>query len=182
MTTERSNFHVLTGGSGSGKSSIVAELKRQGHVCAEEAGRGIVRQQVAIGGDGTPWQDRIKFRELLLSRSIDIFEGIVETDRPVFFDRGIPETIGYCRFLGVPVPPHLRAAAALYRYAPTVYVTPPWREIYETDAERRQSWDDAVADYRVNVDAYAECGYRLVEVPRAPVTDRAALVLRHVGS
>ncbi len=133
-----------------------------------------------IGGDATPWQDPIKFREALLSRSIHIFEQVPERHRPVFFDRGIPDVVGYARFLDVPVPAHHRAAVALYRYASTVFVTPPWREIYENDAERKQTWADAVADYRVNAEAYAEAGYRLVEVPRAPVAERVEFILERV--
>ena len=180
MKFERDNFHVVTGGSGSGKSSIIAALKARGFACVEEAGRQLVQQQVRIGGDATPWQDRLKFRELSLSLSIHGYEQVAERDRPVFFDRGIPETVGYARFLGVPVPAHHRAAVALYRYASTVFVAPPWREIYENDAERKQTSADAVADYRVNVDAYAEAGYRLVEVPRAPVAERVAFILERV--
>ena len=144
--------------------------------------RQLVQEQTRIGGNATPWRDPIKFRELLLSRSIYIFEQVSERNRPVFFDRGIPEVVGYARFLRVPVPAHHRAAVALYRYASTVFVTPPWREIYENDKERRQTWADAVADCRVNVEAYAEAGYRLIDVPKAPVAERVAFILERVGS
>ena len=116
----------------------------------------------------------------MLSRSIHIFGQVPERHRPVFFDRGIPDVVGYARYLDVPAPAHHRAAVALYRYASTVFVTPPWREIYENDAERKQTWADAVADYRVNAEAYAEAGYRLVEVPRAPVAERVEFILERV--
>lgn len=180
MTQSRRNFYVLTGGSGSGKSTIIAALRARGFACAAEAGRQIVQEQLRRGGDGTPWQDRLKFRELLLARSIEIFEQVIERHRPVFFDRGIPEIIGYARFLEVPVPAHHAAAARSYRYAATVFVTPPWREIYENDAARRQPWADAVADYRVNVEAYTALGYRLVEVPKATGAERVDTILKHV--
>ena len=91
MIYERDNFYVLTGCSGAGKSSIIQALKARGILCVDEAGRQIVQEQVRIGGDGTPWQDRIKFRDLLLSRYMYLFEQVTERTQSVFFDRGIPE-------------------------------------------------------------------------------------------
>src|SRR6266851_393327 len=79
MIEQRDNYYVVTGCSGGGKSAIIEALKARGFLCADEAGRMIVREQVRIGGNGTPWQDPIKFRELLLSRYIYLFEQITET-------------------------------------------------------------------------------------------------------
>ncbi len=178
----RDNFFVLTGGSGTGKSTLVEALGREGYPCVREVGRQIVQEQLAIEGGVTPWDNPLGFRALLFERSVAAFQGVEERERPVFFDRGICECIGYSRFLGVPVPDAYVEAARLFRYAPTVFVTPPWQEIFENDPERPQSWDDAVRDYEVNAEAYAEAGYTLVEVPRTSVEKRVAFVLDKVGA
>ncbi len=141
----------------------------------------IVREQLRDGGDATPWENPVAFRELAFTRSVAAFESIEERVRPVFFDRGIVECVGYSRFLNVPVPARYRAAVNKYRYGSPVFVTPPWQEIYRNDAERQQSWDHAVEDYRVNIAAYREAGYDLVEVPRAPIGDRVRFVLERIG-
>jgi predicted ATPase len=172
MIYERDNFYVLTGCSGAGKSSIIQALKARGILCVDEAGRQIVQEQVRIGGDGTPWQDRIKFVELLLSRYMYLFEQITERTRPVFFDRGIPDLIT--------VSEHHRAAARIYRYARKVFIAPPWPEIFRTDEERRHSYEDALAEYRLTPEAYREAGYQLIEVPKAPVSERVDFILQHV--
>ncbi|HEX8810579.1 MAG TPA: AAA family ATPase, partial [Terracidiphilus sp.] len=101
MILERTNFYVITGCSGGGKSTLIDALRRRGFQCVDEVWRHIVRQQLRIGGDATPWQDQVKFRELLLARYMDVFEEVVERTRPVFFDRGIPEAIGWSRLLNV---------------------------------------------------------------------------------
>ena len=174
------NFYVITGCSGGGKSSIIEALKAKGFSAVEEAGRQIVQEQMRIGGDGTPWQDRMKFRELLLSRYIALFEQVTERTRPVFFDRGIPELIS-SSWLGVgPILEHHRIAAERYRYARKVFIVPPWREIFTTDAERRHSFEDALAEYRLTPDAYRQCGYELIEVPKAPVPERVEFILSKV--
>lgn len=55
------DFHIITGGPGSGKSTLIDALAAQGFHHMPEAGRAIIRDQVAIGGTALPWADRIAF-------------------------------------------------------------------------------------------------------------------------
>jgi len=43
-------FFVLTGGPGSGKTTLIEALESRGLLRSVEAGRAIIREQVAIGG------------------------------------------------------------------------------------------------------------------------------------
>jgi predicted ATPase len=63
-------FFVITGGPGSGKSTLVAALAARGYPHMPEAGRAIIRDQVAIGGEALPWSDRRAFAELMLGREL----------------------------------------------------------------------------------------------------------------
>src|SRR5690606_5939897 len=118
---------------------IIGRLAARGFPTVAESGRAILRQQAAIGGNAVHHGDAEAYRELMLQRGVDDFERMSgETDVPVFFDRGIAELAGYSRLIGVAVPAHVRRAAALYRYNPTVFVAPPWPEIYVNDDLRRQ--------------------------------------------
>jgi predicted ATPase len=45
------------------------------------------------------------------------------------------------------------------------------------DAERIQTWAEAVASYEACARGYEAAGYELVELPRVSVEDRAAFVL-----
>lgn len=180
MIELRSNFFILTGASGSGKSSIIAALKARGQVCVEEIGRQVVRDQVRIGTDATPWQNPARFMELLLARSIQAYESVEERSLPVFFDRGLPETIGHARLLEPAAAAPFFQAAATHRYHRTVFFTPPWREIYVTDAERRHSFEEGVAGHRAELAAYVECGYTLVEVPKDSINARVDFILQRV--
>lgn len=177
----RHNFFVLTGASGSGKSSILDRLQRRGHLCVPEMGRQVVKDEVAAGSDGTPWQDGERFIELVLARSIEAFQAIQERVRPVFFDRSIAECIGGALAAGRPPLPHRLEAARTFRYHPMVFVTPPWPEIYVNDAERRHSFEQGLQYHRAELAAYAHCGYRLVEVPRGPVEGRVDFILEQVA-
>jgi predicted ATPase len=181
MTSLRSNFHIITGGPGSGKTSVIEALGERGFCCVDEVGRKIIREQLMIGGDALHWGDRAKFLELMLSRSIGDYERAGDGDGPVFFDRGIPELAGYGLLVGIPVPAHVTKAAELFRYARRVFVMPPWREIYRNDVERKQDFSEAIASHDLAVATYREFGYEPLEVPKASVAERVAFIIEHVG-
>ena len=48
---------VITGGPGSGKTTLIDALEAAGFARTHEAGRGIIRDQTAIGGPALPWRD-----------------------------------------------------------------------------------------------------------------------------
>ncbi len=48
-------FVVLSGCSGGGKSTLLAELRRRGHACVEEPGRRIIQEEARNGGQAVPW-------------------------------------------------------------------------------------------------------------------------------
>lgn len=181
MVRAKTNFHIITGGPGAGKTSIIEALRERGYRCVDEVGRQIIREQVLIGGDGLHWGDRAKFLELMLSRSMRDYELASEHAGPVFFDRGLPEFAGYCRLTGMPVPRHVETAVALFRYAPTIFVAPPWPEIFVNDAERKQDFQEAIATCDAVVAACREAGYETVEIPRVPVADRVEFILFRIN-
>ncbi|EFL02359.1 LOW QUALITY PROTEIN: conserved hypothetical protein, partial [Streptomyces sp. SPB78] len=102
---------MVTGGPGAGKTTLLDALARRGHPITAEAGRAIIREQRACGGDALPWADRARFAELMVARDAATYAGADRAGPPVFFDRGLPDTIGYLRLEGLPVPPALPRAA-----------------------------------------------------------------------
>lgn len=108
MSHDGSNCFVLTGGPGSGKSTLIEALATAGFRTAPEAGRAIIRDQVAIAGRALPWVDPLLFAEMMLARDLQSYADHAGHDGPVFFDRGIPDVIGYLTLVGLPVPDHMR--------------------------------------------------------------------------
>jgi predicted ATPase len=99
----------------------------------------------------------------------------------VFFDRGIPDVLGYLRLVSLPAPEHMRKAADSFRYHHRVFIAPPWPEIFRQDRERKQDFDEAVRTYEALVATYTELGYDLLEIPRAPVDERARFLLANIN-
>lgn len=180
MTRADQCLFVVTGGPGAGKTTLLAALAAAGHAVAPEAGRAIIRAQLAIDGPALPWRDRTLFAELMLNFDLRSHGEARGGAAPVFFDRGVPDSIGYLRLCGLPVPEHFHRAARTSRYARIAFAAPPWREIYAQDAERKQDFAEAERTYEAVTAAYREHGYELVELPLADVTTRAAFLLEQV--
>jgi len=175
-------FHILTGGPGSGKSSIIAGLRKRGFASTPEAGRAIIQDQVAIEGRALPWLDRMLFAELMLSWDIRSYHLAEEQPSLVFFDRGIPDVLGYLRLSGLHVPDHMNKAAALFPYSKDVFIAPPWKEIFRQDQERKQDFDEAVRTYDALASVYETLGYELIPVPLRSVDDRVEFILDRLSS
>ncbi|HFF9781008.1 ATPase [Serratia marcescens] len=167
---------VLTGGPGSGKSTLIDVLHRRGYPHSLEAGRAIIQDQVSTGGHALPWGDRQAFAERMLDWELRSWrEATGETCW--FFDRGLPDIAGYLTLCGLPIPAHLTAAIGAFRYAERVFIAPPWQAIYAQDSERKQSFAEAELTYRAMVAVYRRYGYQLQELPRASPDERADFLL-----
>jgi predicted ATPase len=174
---------VITGGPGSGKSTLIEALAREGYATvSEEAGRAIIRDQVAIGGTALPWADARLFADLMLSWEMRTHrEACARGGGGVFLDRGVPDVIGYLKLTGLTVPPYMDAAARLIRYHPQVFIAPPWPAIYGQDAERKQTLEEAGLTYKALEATYKMYGYELIKLPKVSVAERVRFVLDRTG-
>ncbi len=175
------HLFVVTGGPGTGKSTLIEALARHGIGHMPEAGRAIIRDQVNIGGPALPWGDRALYAELMLGWELRSYHEAETMPGPVVMDRGIPDVIGYLRLINLQVPVHAEVAAQRYRYNRTVFLAPYWEEIFAQDAERKQGCEEAEATGRMMKETYEGLGYELVELPKASVEERVAFVMETVG-
>jgi len=172
------NFYIITGGPGVGKTTLLEELNQRGYEYVPEIARDIIARQMVTAGDALPWMNKRKYADMMLSHSVDDFLRMSDRETLLFFDRGIPDTFGYKVLIKQEINPELLHAVNTYRYNPTVFILPPWREIYETDSERKQDYNEAVETYDVMKKVYSQLGYKLIDVPPAPVGERANFVLQ----
>lgn len=172
---------VVTGGPGSGKSTLIAALANAGLATRPEAGRRVIRDETATGGRALPWIDPDAFALRMLALDRAAHREARRAGGIHLFDRGILDILGYLRLAGRPVPPVLAAAARVRRYHPTVLAAPPWPDIYRTDGERRQSPEEAERTFHAVCAAWRDHGYSIQPLPRAAVADRVGFVLEFLA-
>jgi len=181
VANDADRFFVVTGGPGSGKSTLIEALAQAGFGRSVEAGRGIIQDQVAIGGRALPWIDPALFADMMLVWEIRSYRIAQEQTGAIFFDRGVPDVAGYLRLMQLPVPKYVEQAVESFRYHSRVFIAPPWEEIFQQDRERKQDFAEAVRTFESLATTYTGYGYELVDLPRASVEERARFVLRSVG-
>jgi len=126
-------------------------------------------------GVALPWVDPIAFARRAIKMALADRAVADVGDNVVFFDRGLIDAASELqRLTGEQV---LMSLGQVHRYHQRVFLAPPWREIFSTDAERRHGIEAAQAEYtRLCID-YPALGYDLIILPKAIVTERADFVL-----
>ncbi len=162
---------VITGAPGAGKSTLLAELTRRGITTVPEAARIILRQPhgMALRAD-----DPRGFARAMLDADLDAFDR-VKTGLTVH-DRGFPDIAGFLHLEGLRADRALEQACRDLRYA-AVFRAPPWRDIYLGDAQRIQTWDEAVASDAAVTAAWRAYGYEPIDLPKVDTAARADFLL-----
>lgn len=174
------NYFILTGGPGSGKTSVLNELACRGFLTVPEVAREIIQTQHTKGGKALHTGDRIAFRDLMLEHSITGYEKMQEEEHAIFFDRGIVDLYGYSKAFCGELSLDVVNATAKYRYNQTVFIFPPWREIYVQNKERKQGFEEAIFTYNVLKKAYSDCDYYVVEMPKISIRKRIDFILKTI--
>lgn len=176
--TLNSNFFIITGGPGAGKTALCSALEDQKFKCVPEAAREIIKEQMKIDGEALPWKNRELYAQLMLKRSIESYLRANHKNLGiVFFDRGILDTLCYAKLISIDITDEMSNAAKAYGFNKNVFVLPPWFEIYTADDERKQTWEEAVLTYENIVATYQAYDYHLIEIPRTSIDSRLDFIL-----
>lgn len=167
--------YIITGGPGAGKTSLLEGLRQLQYPCHAEVSRQLIIEEKEQASGCLPWLDLPCFALKALRRMAASFQE-ADSPGPVFFDRGIPDIIAYLKAGGLPVEDTYLAALKKYRYASTVFLLPPWREIYAQDNERWQTFAEAVLLGDQIREVYQQAGYHIIVLPLCSVEERITFI------
>ncbi len=156
--------YVLTGGPCCGKTTALKALAARGHAHLPENARALIEESQAAGSDLVPWIRPKDFQEELMRRQHAMEDSIAPAslDGHIVLDRGIADSIAYCRVLGVPVQERYFDAARDACYKGVFLLA---RLPYKKDDVR---YEDEQLAQRVHDEigrAYTEAGYNVINVP-----------------
>jgi predicted ATPase len=174
--------YILTGAPGSGKTAVLRMLEDAGYPVVEEAATDVIALGQALGC-ASPWEeadfiDKVVARQ----RRRRVLGG--SADGIVFFDRSPVCTLALSRYIGA------EPSASLAREVDRVLADGSYEKtvffirnqgFVEATAARRISFADSLAFERIHEETYLELGFRLVEVPAGPLSERVALISRCVS-
>lgn len=171
---------LIIGGPGSGKTTIINELVERGYVCYPEISREVTKKAQEKGIDQLFLTEPLLFSQLLLEGRIDQHKSAVAEDAEiVFIDRGIPDVLAYMHYKGDTYPESFDLACKNHLYH-QIFLLPPWENIYISDDQRYESFEQANLIHRFLVDTYKSYGYDLIEVPRETIAKRVEFILDRI--
>lgn len=171
---------VITGGPGTGKTSIINELKKRGHICLEEISRQVTLNARKEGIDQLFLTQPLLFSKLLLEgREKQFKEADSSSKEFVFIDRGLPDVLAYMDYIGDDYPDRFVESCQTHVYD-LVFILEPWQEIFVSDTERYENFDQAVKIHHHLFNTYERFEYKLQDVPFDTIENRANFILQAV--
>tara|TARA_R110000823_G_scaffold223255_12_gene351441 strand:+ start:322 stop:909 length:588 start_codon:yes stop_codon:yes gene_type:complete len=172
---------VLIGGPSSGKTTLIEKLKENGHVCYPEVSREVIKEAQEKGIEQLFLEQPLLFSELLLEGRKKQFNLAKQEEvNIVFLDRGIPDVLAYMHYIGDSYPAFFDEACKEHIYT-KIFILPTWKEIYVSDDERYESYEQALLIQKNLVETYQNYGYELIEVPKDTVENRMHFLLQNLN-
>jgi len=171
--------YVITGAPGTGKTTIINCLKKQGFSCSNEISREIIADQIESGGDVVPWKNLNAFSQRVATMRKVQYKNATE-NKIHFFDRGLIDVIAYMRIDKIDTDKNLIEACKKTKYANSIFYTPIWEEIYINDMQRKENITRAIKIEETLLTCYKSFGYNLIEIPKIAIAERVDFVLSKI--
>lgn len=172
------NFYVVTGGPGAGKTSVLENLASKGYGYIPETARQIIKERLSKGL--TPRPDPETFAEEIFNKDWMNFTSNSDVSSPLFFDRSFMDSA--CMLSECPGGRYheISQVHSNNRFNNSVFLTPPWKEIYLNDTERDQSFEESIDVYERLDKWYRQHGYDIVVLPKDTIENRVKFILDHL--
>ncbi len=172
--------YVITGGPGFGKTTLINCLSALNYSVGREAARELL---FASGRENEPDKAFHIPEDFERKIAMDRLHFLLATapDSTAFADRGLPDQIAYSWFKKKNPSSFIVEMVKNNKYAPFVFITPPWQEIYRMDQIRKENFEEALAIHDQIVRAYLKYGYKIVNLPLVNPGSRVQFILNFLG-
>ncbi|MBR9758633.1 MAG: ATP-binding protein [Algicola sp.] len=172
---------VITGGPGTGKTSLINELKNRGFICFDEVSRDVILEARKEGVEQLFLTNPLLFSERLLKgRQLQFKAAETATSSLIFLDRGIPDVLAYMEYANETYPQHFIETSKNHRYD-AIFVLAPWETIFESDNERYENFQQAEKIHEHLLATYKKLNYALTDVPFDSIENRANFLLEKLN-
>ena len=173
------SFYIITGGPGGGKTSLLENLATHGYNFIPETARQIMKERLAKGL--APRADPSTFAQQIFELDWKNFVSNSDLSSLLFFDRSFMDSACMLFDSDLNSYENIRDTYMANRYNNMVFITPPWKEIYRTDDERDQSFEQSIEVYTRLAKWYKEHDYDMVILPKDTIENRTKFILNIVS-
>ncbi len=167
---------VITGGPSSGKTTLISYLLKQGFQCMHEISRDVIIEAQKQGIEQLFLTDPLLFSQKLLDGRLKQFNDTKNLEKTyLFYDRGLPDVTAYMDYSNSEYPSHFKETCQNNRYD-YIFLLPPWKEIYQQDNERYETFEEAEQIHHFLLKAYKDYGYNVIEIPFGTIENRMQFI------
>ncbi len=178
---------VITGGPGTGKTSIINALEQDGFFCFHEVIRTMTLEAKKETNPNSQVSNPLAFandpflfnKKLLEARIQQHIEGDSIKKNVLFYDRGVPDVLAYMDYFKQEYTKTFIDACKTHQYQ-KIFILPPWEEIYISDNERLESFDEAIEIHNHLEITYKLFDYDVIFVPLGSVEERKNFILNQI--
>ena len=169
---------LITGGPGSGKTSLINELENRKFNCEKEIVRSLTLEGKKDGNDQLFLKEPLNFSKALLDLRIIQFNKN-QVVPITFFDRGVHETLAYLNFITTKYDNDFLEKCKKIKYD-MVFILPPWKQIYKQDECRYETFEESIKIYQEIVEIYHFFKMKTIILEKDSVDNRIKKILSYL--
>ena len=169
---------LITGGPGSGKTALINELKKRKFECRDEIVRSLTISGKNEGINQVFLKNPLEFSESLMHLRLKQFF-TKSNNQYIFFDRGVHEIIAYLNFLNFKKKHDLLDQCIKIKYD-LIFILKPWRQIYQQDNCRYESFEESVKIYQEISKLYDIIKMDIIIIDKNTIEKRVNIILSHL--
>lgn len=173
---------VIDGGPGTGKTSIIDELKKLRYHIVPEVARVFLEKERYKKNRQLLKSEFKRLQEEIWIKSLKDFYSVdnLKNSKVVFFDRGMISGLGYMILHKIPINKNIIKQAKSDKYDYIFIVHPLPRKFYAADKVRHESYNVSLDIQRSIINFYKKFGYKPITIPFGTVKQRTNFVLKTI--
>jgi predicted ATPase len=175
--SKQTNWYVITGGPGSGKTTVVNHLNMLGYHTTIEHARHFIDTQMITGRTVEEIREKRKEFQLGILDMQILQESSLSPDELVFLDRAIPDALAYYRFLNLPVDKKLETSLKKASYK-KIFILESLPLV--NDYARREDGADQKKIADLITEVYESLPFPVIHMPVLPPEERVDFILKNL--
>lgn len=168
---------IVSGGPGSGKSSLLDAIAQQGFMAFPEVPRLLIEEQSQLDDGILPWQQLGPFAELCFVKMLQQRQLAQAHEVMSFVDRAIGDICAYLSLGELAIPETIQVQAR-QGYQPIVLFCKPTVQTYVQDEVRPYPFEQALVIHDELLRQYQTLGFHVVDIPFMAIEERVEFVLQ----